>query len=61
MAEKEKEVAVANVAKCFGGVYERLKELEVEQEDRRKEDGTDVSTIFQSIALWHNGCNLIEY
>jgi hypothetical protein len=41
--EKEKEEASKAVAHCFGEVYEKLKELKMEQEARRKEDGTDVS------------------
>jgi hypothetical protein len=41
--ETEKEEAVRALAHCFGEVYEKLKELKLEQEARRKEDGTDVS------------------
>ena len=47
--EKEREGAVKRVAECFGDVFAKLKELEVKQEERRKEDGTDVSIdVFKS-------------
>ena len=49
--EREKEEAIVGVAKCFGVVFGKLKELEVEQVGRRKEDGTDVSIFWVLILI----------
>ena len=49
--EQERKEAVKKMAGCFGVVGERLKELEVEQRGRRKEDGTDVSILYIWLCL----------